>query len=299
MAFHEVLVSRSVVRVLPVLMAAACCGVAVGAWVAAGRTERRLADANARLDALESSLDRGVGLPATGTSGTAGPGAGREREDLVESVMTRVQREMGLFPVRLLRERRTSFVELYSTDSRDGSNYGTAGHLGGGFFLTVKHGVIALDEGRRIHTVTLRIGDRLVPARVVDSGDATQEVDPGDWAVVKVDEPVSLPPLRPDLTFDFAFGEPIVRMGNDYSRGVIASTGYVGQQRQGLVTCLTDGHPGVSGGGVLNQRGDLVGIPVGRLQGDYRFSFILPLRREMLRRVPKAVPAARPAPASD
>ena len=36
--------------------------------------------------------------------------------------------------------------------------------------------------------------------------------------------------------------------------------------------------PGVSGGGVLDQDGDLVGIPIGRMQGDYRFSFILPLR---------------------
>ena len=48
---------------------------------------------------------------------------------------------------------------------------------------------------------------------------------------------------------------------------------------------LTDGHPGVSGGGVLDQRGDLVGIPIGRMQGDYRFSFILPMRSEMLRNV--------------
>jgi hypothetical protein len=65
------------------------------------------------------------------------------------------------------------------------------------------------------------------------------------------------------------------------------STGYVGQRTaNGLVTCLTDGHPGVSGGGVLDQQGDLVGIPIGRMQGDYRFSFILPLRAEMLRKVP-------------
>jgi hypothetical protein len=51
------------------------------------------------------------------------------------------------------------------------------------------------------------------------------------------------------------------------------------------VTCLTDGHPGVSGGGVLNKDGQLVGIPIGRMQGDYRFSFILPLREEMFRKV--------------
>jgi hypothetical protein len=42
----------------------------------------------------------------------------------------------------------------------------------------------------------------------------------------------------------------------------------------------------VSGGGVLDQHGDLVGIPIGRMQGDYRFSFILPIRAEMLRKVP-------------
>jgi hypothetical protein len=36
---------------------------------------------------------------------------------------------------------------------------------------------------------------------------------------------------------------------------------------------------------VLNRHGDLVGIPIGRMQGDYRFSFILPLRAEMLRKV--------------
>lgn len=39
----------------------------------------------------------------------------------------------------------------------------------------------------------------------------------------------------------------------------------------------------VCGGGVLDKEGDLVGIPVDRMQGDYRFSFILPLRGEMFR----------------
>ena len=42
----------------------------------------------------------------------------------------------------------------------------------------------------------------------------------------------------------------------------------------------------VFGGGVLDQDGDLVGIPIGRMQGDYRFSFILPVRGEMFRKVP-------------
>jgi hypothetical protein len=51
----------------------------------------------------------------------------------------------------------------------------------------------------------------------------------------------------------------------------------------------------VSGGGVLNQRGDLVGIPIGRMEGDFRFSFILPLRAEMFRKLPSYEPPALPS----
>ena len=59
-------------------------------------------------------------------------------------------------------------------------------------------------------------------------------------------------------------------------------------------------HARFAGGGVLSQEGDLVGIPIGRMQGDYRFSFILPIRPEMFRKVPnvdRAQPAPAPAPA--
>jgi S1-C subfamily serine protease len=126
----------------------------------------------------------------------------------------------------------------------------------------------------------------MIPARVVDAGDAQVEVDPGDWAIVKVRETIELPALHLNLGYGFDFADPIFRLGNDYSKGIILSTGYVGQKTPNeLVTCLTDGHPGVSGGGVLNRDGELVGIPIGRMQGDYRFSFILPLRPEMFRRV--------------
>src|SRR2546430_950298 len=94
---------------------------------------------------------------------------------------------MGLLPVQLLRARKESFVELNAYDISGKSSYGTAGYLGNGYFVTVKHAVVALDD---------------------------------------------------------------------------------------------------AGGGVLDQDGDLVGIPIGRMQGDYRFSFILPLRAEMFRKVP-------------
>jgi hypothetical protein len=120
----------------------------------------------------------------------------------------------------------------------------------------------------------------------VDAGDADVEVHTGDWAIIKT-APLELPALKPNTSFAYDFAAPIFRLGNDYSKGIILSTGYVGQRMSsGLVSCLTDGHPGVSGGGVLDQKGDLVGIPIGRMQGDYRFSFILPVRDEMFRKIP-------------
>ncbi len=192
-------------------------------------------------------------------------------------------------------------MELYSYDNLGASNYGTAGYLGGGYFITVKHAVVALKEederqaGRKITSVKIVYNGKEIPATVVDTGDADVEVHSGDWAIVKTRE-LDLPPLHANPSFAYDFADPIFRLGNDYSKGIILSTGYVGQRTpNGLVTCLTDGHPGVSGGGVLDQRGDLVGIPIGRMQGDYRFSFILPIRAEMLRKLPANI--EQPAPA--
>jgi S1-C subfamily serine protease len=213
------------------------------------------------------------------------------RESMIADIKRQLQDEMGLLPVNLLRERSSSFVELYSYDDHGSSSYGTAGYLGEGYFITVKHGVVALSQDgqadpRKITSVKLAYKGRLLNAKVVDSGDARVEVDPGDWAIVKIKEDVDIPPLSINLAYGFDFAEPIFRLGNDYSKGIILSTGYVGQRTSNkLVTCLTDGHPGVSGGGVLNRDGELVGIPIGRMQGDYRFSFILPLRPEMFRKI--------------
>jgi hypothetical protein len=256
---------------------------------------RQNADNDAQFAALRAELneirDRELLVP-TGTAGRlGGPADPTDVEAIVDDVKRQLSDEMGLFPLDLLRDRRASFVELYSYDDRGSSSYGTAGYLGNGYFITVKHGVVALgQEGlsdpRNITSVKIAYGGKMLNARVVDVGDAKVEVDPGDWAIVKVKEPIDLPALNTNLAFGFGFADPIFRLGNDYSKGIIVSTGYVGQKTpNNLVTCLTDGHPGVSGGGVLNRDGELVGIPVGRMQGDYRFSFILPLRKEMFRKV--------------
>ena len=259
---------------------------------------RQTADSAESLAALRAEVDLLRLRDSVETAGTSGSDARPtdaldpdSRAALIAEVKTQLQSEMGLLPVTLLRERRDSFVELYSYDDRGASSYGTAGYLGNGYFITVKHGVVALgQEGsadpRRIDSIKLVYKGKPLNARIVDVGTANVEVDPGDWAIVKVKEPIELPPLNVNLNYAFDFADPIFRLGNDYSKGIILSTGYVGQRTPNqLVTCLTDGHPGVSGGGVLNQQGELVGIPIGRMQGDYRFSFILPLRPEMFRRV--------------
>ncbi len=259
---------------------------------------RQSADSDARLRALRLELEqiRKDEVQPAGTSGRTAAPIGSSIDDssraaIVADVKRQLQAEMGLLPLNVLRERRNSFVELYSYDDRGSSSYGTAGYLGNGYFITVKHAVVALgeegtSEPRHITSVKLMYKGRALSARVMDAGNARVEVDPGDWAVLKVKEHVDLPPLTVNLAYGFDFADPIFRLGNDYSKGIILATGYVGQRTSNdLVTCLTDGHPGVSGGGVLNGTGELVGIPIGRMQGDYRFSFILPLREEMLRKV--------------
>jgi hypothetical protein len=284
----------------------------LGDFHARSGTGAERAEYDAKLDALRAELRNTLqtghigGREALGTSGVASShlapiDAARAR--MVAEIKQELQTEMGLLPVQLLRDRRTSFVELYTADNFGKTSYGTAGYLGGGYFITVKHAVVALKDddyrqgARKIVSIKLLYQGKQIPATLVDAGDADVEVHSGDWAIIKTREEVALPALRPDSTWSYEFAEPIFRLGNDYSKGIILSTGYVGQRTpNGLVTCLTDGHPGVSGGGVLNQRGDLVGIPIGRMQGDYRFSFILPIRDEMLRKVPSIRPAQDPQP---
>jgi S1-C subfamily serine protease len=300
---------RRIVTLTGLIFSLAALAFSLGSWSAQRVLSQQLADNDARLAALQDDVAKGIleirqSAPrAAGTDGHRLPdvvtAAGSPQSAFVDEIKRQIQSEMGLFPVRLLRDRKESFVELNAKDSLGKTSYGTAGYLGNGYFITVKHGVIALDEplegreARKISSITIRYKGKDIPARIVDSGNATTEVHPGDWAIIKVRKELDLPALKIDTAYAYDFAEPIVRLGNDYSKGISVSTGYIGQRTaNGLVTALTDGHPGVSGGGVLNQQGNLVGIPIGRMQGDYRFSFILPLREEMFRRIPPAAPAA-------
>jgi hypothetical protein len=295
------MVSRRFIFLASILATAISC-FTLGV-IHARRAETLEANAyDAKIDAIRAEVrttlgrvPRGAEAASTGTVGRAkddGTPSASARARMVAEIKEQLQNEMGLLPLHLLRDRRASFVELYSYDNFGKTNYGTAGYLGNGYFITVKHAVVALrDEDerattRRITAVKVMYRGKEVPAKVVDTGDANVEVHSGDWAIIKTRD-LDLPPLHVDSAYGYDFADPIFRLGNDYSKGIILSTGYVGQRTSnGLVTCLTDGHPGVSGGGVLDQRGNLVGIPIGRMQGDYRFSFILPIRAEMLRKLP-------------
>src|SRR5438067_439798 len=151
----------------------------------------------ARLDAIRAEMRTELGrshgdlpLPA-GTSGRAEPrpkDAGdaapnaAARANMVAQIKQELQTEMGLLPVHLLRDRRSSFVELYSHDNLGKTNYGTAGYLGHGYFITVKHAVVALGEdddrpnGRKIVSIRIVYRGKEIPARVIDTGDADVEV---------------------------------------------------------------------------------------------------------------------------
>jgi len=308
------MVSRRFLFVVALVTTAACFFL-LGTFHARTGDAVERAEYDAKLDAIRAEVRHELGRarsPEVVTAGTSGDIAVTQpvrqptesaRAKMVAEIKQELTNEMGLLPLQLLRDRRSSFVELYSTDNFGKTSYGTAGYLGSGYFITVKHAVVALKDddnkqGQR-KVVSIKVMDRgkEVPARLIDAGDADVEVHSGDWAVIRT-KPLDIPALRPDTSFGYDFAEPIFRLGNDYSKGIILSTGYVGQRTQnGLVTCLTDGHPGVSGGGVLDRQGDLVGIPIGRMQGDFRFSFILPLRAEMLRKLP-AITESTSSPAS-
>src|SRR3954470_12674493 len=142
---------------------------------------------DAKLDAIRtevrSELGKSSRSEAVVTTGTSGRIAGKTpavdpgHDRMVSEIKEQLQPEMGLLPVHLLRDRRASFVELYSYDNLGKTNYGTAGYLGHGYFITVKHAVVALGDdddrqsGRKITSVRVVYHGKEIPARVIDTGD--------------------------------------------------------------------------------------------------------------------------------
>src|SRR6185503_13834115 len=107
------------------------------------RTDEAVALAwyDAKIEAIRAEVHGQLGRPraADGVpAGTAGADLSAlnpseaERARMVADIKKQLQTEMGLLPLQVVRDRRLSFVELYSSDNLGKTNYGTAGYLGGG-----------------------------------------------------------------------------------------------------------------------------------------------------------------------
>ncbi len=217
--------------------------------------------------------------------------------DRFAEAMTAFANDARHFSGRSLRDHEKSFVQLYAFYRKDRTNMATAGtacYLGNRYFLTAKHIVVQDVQPGKPPTKTtgidIRLKGDLVPVRVVDIGETREadQIDTGDWAVLEADRvPEGLTPLKPNPRYSFTFGERLVRYGNDSNRGIAPAAGYVAQvSENGWVSWLVDSLPGCSGGGVLNNSDELVGLNGGYLDGSTRLAVIIPIRAEMFRKLP-------------
>ena len=143
-------------RAVPAVLAASFAFLffALGNYLGA----RQSADSDDQFAALRAEIAqlKRKSTEPTGTSGSSIADAlapARDdamRASIVADVKRELTDEMGLLPLNLLRDRSASFVELYSYDDRGSSSYGTAGYLGDGYFITVKHGVVALNQENQV-----------------------------------------------------------------------------------------------------------------------------------------------------
>ena len=166
---------------------------------------------------------------------------------------------MGLLPLQLLRDRRSSFVELY-TDRQLRQDQLRHRRLPGRRLLRHRQARRRRAEGRRRPAGSRARSCRSrschqgkeIPAQLVDAGDADVEVHSGDWAIIRTEARSTCRALQPDTAFAYDFAEPIFRLGNDYSKGIILSTGYIGQRTANGSGHLPHRRPsGRVGGGVL------------------------------------------------
>src|SRR5206468_3110730 len=139
------MISRRLLLVI-IITCTAASFFALGVWHAQNSEALDRETYDAKLDAIRAEVRSELGRPRSdtalpaGTSGRTdaeakdndGAPSAAARAKMVAQIKQELQSEMGLLPVQLLRERRTSFVELYSTDNLGKTNYGTAGYLGHG-----------------------------------------------------------------------------------------------------------------------------------------------------------------------
>src|SRR5262245_12291732 len=97
----------------------------LGNWMGQRRIEQRIAENDDRI----SALTREVAMNSSARASDQNRPAGTSGE-LVDEIKKQLQSEMGLLPMRKLRELRESFVELHAYDAAGEASYGTAGYLG-------------------------------------------------------------------------------------------------------------------------------------------------------------------------
>src|SRR3989441_8830470 len=176
--------TRRALLIIAFTSTAALC-FTLGVFHARSTDARDRATYDAKLDAIRAEVRGALGTrPEAVPAGTIGRSDARSndgetsgaaaRARMVTQIKQELQKEMGLTPVKLMRDRGSSFVELYATDNVGKTNYGTAGYLGHGYFVTVKHGVVALkgdDErqtSRRIVSIKISYGGEKNSAEGVD-----------------------------------------------------------------------------------------------------------------------------------
>ena len=146
-----------------------------GSWSAQRSMAQQLANNDARVSALRDDMARSIlADPSGGDGGDAvgdqrPPAGGRARRGHVAAALSST-RSSGSCRARwdccrcscCATARRASSSSTPTT-SPARSSYGTAGYLGNGYFVTVKHGVVALDERptaarrRKITSIKIRV----------------------------------------------------------------------------------------------------------------------------------------------
>ncbi len=146
-----------------------------------------------------------------------------------------------------------------------------------GYILTNAHVVDSVERLR----VRLLSGTEY-PARVV-------RVDPGhDLAIIKIDTPEPLRPIKLGTSSDLMVGEPVVAIGNAFGYSHTVSTGIISQLHRtvrlnerltyfDLIQTDASINPGNSGGPLLNMYGEVIGINVAIRAEAQNIGFALPI----------------------
>ena len=209
----------------------------LGSWSAQRSMAQQIADNDARLSALQDNLARSIlRIARRARSSRRAPTASGSRRScrptveaqsaLIDEIKRQLQSEMGLMPVRLLRERRDSFVELNAVDNFGKTSYGTAGYLGDGL---LHHRQARRDRARRSGRGARRPPHRVDhgplqeqgPARHASSTAATRtsrctratgrsSASAARWTCRA---------LRIDTAYGYDFAEPIFRLGQRLLEG--------------------------------------------------------------------------------